>query len=426
MYQIGKIFILLIITLLSFSSHLFAADMSQGLNCPPGWNDNVSARGNDLIKQCISPSQDAFIELYASPGEDVPLGKLLDAWASAMTQRGLPFQNVVSEQPGQVSGYPAITRVYSGQINNGSQFNSSLVASRYNGTSYVFQGLSLKGQEQARQQVRQAMNTWHYPGVSHQTSSSPNGGLPLGSGSSVNTSLNGNSGGGLPTISGTFIADKKDYWSGKYYYRMYHYYGDGTFIDGQKNAATGEVKMGTRKKQYKVSKSGNSYVVKSGKINCTDGFVTDTEGNEIRRFKSGCYTSGGKPMYFSRVSGNPGNTATAIANRVETNGLPTISGTFIAEIKDFWAGKQYYRIYHYYGDGTFIDGQKNAATGEVKMGTRKKQYKISKSGNYYVVKSGKINCTDGFVTDTDGNTITRFKSGCYSPGGRAMYFKLVR
>ncbi|MDC0336236.1 hypothetical protein OAN24_05015, partial [Pseudodesulfovibrio sp.] len=369
---------------------------------------------------CISPSQDAFIELYASPGEDVPLGKLLDAWASAMTQRGLPFQNVVSEQPGQVSGYPAITRVYSGQISNGSQFNSSLVASRYNGTSYVFQGLSLKGQEQARQQVRQAMNTWHYPGVSHQTSSNSNGGLSLGSGSSVNTSQNGNSGGGLPTISGTFIADKKDYWGGKYYYRIYHYYGDGTFTDGQKNAATGEVKMGTRKRQYKISKSGKSYVVKSGR-SCTDGFVTDTEGNEIRRFKSGCYTSGGNPMYFSRVIGNFVNTT----NKVESNGLPTISGTFIADIKDYWAGKQYYRMYHFNGDGTFTDGQKNAATGQVKMNTRKQTYKISKSGNYYVVKSGK-SCTDGYVTDTEGNGIRRFKSGCYSPGGRAMYFSRVK
>ncbi|WDP92437.1 MAG: hypothetical protein HUN04_23020 [Desulfobacter sp.] len=421
MYKIARIFILLFIISMGLSSYLFAADMSQGLKCPPGWNDNRSARGNDLIKQCISPSQDAFIELYASASKEIPLGQLLDAWTSEMTRRGLPFQNFVNEQPGQISGYPAVTRVYSGHTSNGNQFDSSLVASRYKGANYVFQGLSLKGREQARQQVRHAMNTWYYPGASHQNPVNSNGGLPLGAGSSVKTSHKGNAG-KLPTISGTFIADKKDYWGGKYYYRIYHFNGDGTFIDGTKNAATGKVKMGTRKQGYKISKSGNYYVVKSGKNSCTDGYVTDTEGNQITRFKSGCYSSGGKAMYFHRVK----NSSVKTAHKGSTGKLPTISGTFIADKKDYWSGNYYYRIYHFNGDGTFIDGAKNAASGKVKMGTRKQGYKISKSGNYYVVKSGKNSCTDGYVTDTEGNRITRFKSGCYTSGGRAMYFHLVK
>ncbi len=161
--------------------------MSQGLQCPPGWNDNRAARGNDLIKQCISPAQDAAIELYAAPGQDVPLGALLDMWAREMTQRGLPFQNRVSEVPGQVSGYPAVTRTYSGQTRDGNQFDSHLVASRYNGVNYVFQGFALKGHSQAWHQLRHSMNTWFYPGAGQQSYNHQQGGLPLGAGNSENT-----------------------------------------------------------------------------------------------------------------------------------------------------------------------------------------------------------------------------------------------
>ncbi|QGY38937.1 hypothetical protein GM415_01885 [Pseudodesulfovibrio cashew] len=419
MYQLGRIVVLVIVASLGFSSCLLAADMSQGLTCPPGWNDNVSARGNDLLKQCVSPSQDAFIELYSSRAQDVPLGKLLDAWAAEMTRRGLPFQNLVSEQPGQISGYPAVTRVYSGHINNGAQFDSSLVASHYNGMCYVFQGLSLKGREQARQQVRHAMNTWYYPGASPRSSGNSNA-LPLGAGSSSGKSHNGVSGGGLPAISGTFISDSQDYWGGNHYYRIYHFYGNGTYIDGTKNAKTGQVKMGNRRQTFKVSKSGNSYVVK-GKSSCTEGYVTDTEGNAVTRFKSGCYSSGGKAMYFRQATGN----ASLNKDRVKTTGTPTIAGTFIADKKDYWAGSYHYRMYQFNGDGTYVEGSKNAASGKVKMDTKTKRCKISKSGNYYVV-SGKGSCTDGYVTDTAGNKIVRFKSGCYSSGGKAMYFELVR
>jgi hypothetical protein len=99
MYKISKIFILKIVLLFSFCSILSAADMSRGLNCPPGWNDNKSARGNDLIKQCVSPSQDAFIELYAAPGQEVALGALLDAWAGEMTKRGFLFRILLLKSP---------------------------------------------------------------------------------------------------------------------------------------------------------------------------------------------------------------------------------------------------------------------------------------------------------------------------------------
>ncbi|WDP86967.1 MAG: hypothetical protein HUN05_19065 [Desulfobacter sp.] len=161
MNRASNVLWLSILASLIFISSAFGMDMSQGLQCPKGWTDNTSARGNDLIKQCIAPRQDAVIELYAAPGQEIPLKQLLDFWTREMTNKGLPFQNFISEQPGQVSGYPAVTRVYSGHTPNGAFFDSSLVASRYKGVSYVFQGLSLKD----RQQVRHAMNTWYYPGA---------------------------------------------------------------------------------------------------------------------------------------------------------------------------------------------------------------------------------------------------------------------
>ncbi|NDV23666.1 hypothetical protein [Desulfovibrio sp. JC022] len=106
-----------------------------------------------------------------------------------MTKEGLPFQNLVSEQPGHISGYPAVTRLYSGHTNNGAYFDSQLVASYFNGVNYIFQGLSMKGHEQARRQLRHAMNTWYYPGAgsSDHVSNNQQGGLPLGSGNSGHT-----------------------------------------------------------------------------------------------------------------------------------------------------------------------------------------------------------------------------------------------
>jgi hypothetical protein len=179
-----KIFVPVFIITMFMSSICIAQDMSDGLNCPQGWNDNINARGNELIKQCVSSAHDAFIELYAAPGQSVPLGRLLDVWSAEMTKRGLPFQNFVSEQPGHVSGFPAVTRVYSGYAKNGAHFDSWLVASRYKGTNYIFQGLAMKGHAQAREQMRSAMNSWYYPGASSSSAGNRFGGLPLGSGNS--------------------------------------------------------------------------------------------------------------------------------------------------------------------------------------------------------------------------------------------------
>lgn len=443
-----KTLLILLTFALLFTATSYANDMSQGLHCPPGWNDNRAARGHELIKQCVSPSQDAFIELYAAPGQQVPLGKLLDVWAQDMTREGLPFQNLISEQPGQISGYPAVTRLYSGHTNNGAHFDSQLVASYYNGAHYIFQGLALKGRTQAWNQLRHAMNTWYYPGAGQQSHSSQQGGLPLGAGSSGNDPYgndpygnaqynnqlvgSGNSGSSYPTITGTFIADKKDYWAGKYHYRMYHFYDDGTFTSGSKNAETGKISIGNHKKSYKIAKSGNNFVVRGGG-SCTEGFVTDTEGNQITRFKSGCYTSGGQAMYFKKISGNIanfGNYGNSGINSNPASTKPKIAGTFVSDRTDYWGGKEYYRIYQFYTDGTYIQGSKAAKNGRTVMGTNKFKYKINKSSGKkvsYVIKGAKNYCTEGFIKKTKGNMVTSFQSGCYThKGKKRLTFNLIR
>ncbi len=460
MDRFSRILLLSIFILTNFTTPSFATDMSQGLQCPPGWTDNRSARGDDLIKQCISPNQDGAIELYAAPGQEVPLGALLDMWAQEMTQRGLPFQNKVSEVPGQVSGYTAVTRTYSGQTRDGNLFDSHLVASRYNGVNYIFQGFVLKGRSNTWQQLRHAMNTWYYPGAGQQNNAIQQGGLPLGSGHmnnpgntnygndpygnqqasttntpygndpysnqqhASNTNPAGNSGSSFPKLSGTFLSDKPDFIGGKKQYRIYFFYDDGTYSTALKNASTGKVLKGSDRKRFKVKKSGNYYVVNGGG-SCTDGYVTHTEHNNITRFKSGCYTSAGKAMYFKRVNGNISGNTSSMSN-AGTN-YPVIAGTFIADKTDYWGGQEHYRIYHFNGDGTYTQGHKTGINGKIQMGKNKFKYRVSKSGKKFVIKGAKNYCTEGYVKEIDRNKIVRFMSGCYThKGKKRIYFDLVQ
>jgi hypothetical protein len=143
------------------------AGMEEGLQCPPAWQNNISSLGNDLIKQCLSPKRDAVIELYAAPGNKMNLGQLLDAWVTGMNAKGMPFQQRISEVPGQISGIPALTRVYRGNA-NGQNFESSLVASHYDGSNYIFQALYAEGRPQIKSEARQSMNTWVFPDREHE------------------------------------------------------------------------------------------------------------------------------------------------------------------------------------------------------------------------------------------------------------------
>ncbi|NDV26757.1 hypothetical protein [Desulfovibrio sp. JC010] len=139
-----------------------AEDVSKGINCPPGWSDNQAARGDNRVKQCISPSLDASVELYVTPGNKIPLKNLLDNWTTALKQQGFPLHKKVTETKGHVSGGPAIFREYEGKA-NGKTVESLLAASRHNGINYIFQGSYPDDDREAEQLVRHSLKTWNFP-----------------------------------------------------------------------------------------------------------------------------------------------------------------------------------------------------------------------------------------------------------------------
>ncbi|TIH15805.1 hypothetical protein D0S45_09490 [Marinifilum sp. JC120] len=161
MNTINKTALLLFILALFPLSTACADDIAKGVNCPPGWSDNQVARGENRVKQCISPSLDSSIELYVTPGKRIPLDKLLENWITALKQQGFPLQKLISENKGHVSGAPAIFREYEGK-SDGRNFESLLAASRHNGVNYIFQGRYPDADREAEQLVRHSLNTWNF------------------------------------------------------------------------------------------------------------------------------------------------------------------------------------------------------------------------------------------------------------------------
>lgn len=166
MSQLIRLVLLLAAASLLSVSTCLAADISKGLNCPPGWTDNKSARDNGLIKQCLSPSEKAFINLYLVSEEKTALSEILDRWTAKMKKEGMPLQNMLSESPAHVSGYPAISRSYSGTSQDGAHLKSRLTVSRYHGKNYILQGVYPEGNQRSQELVSHALNIWHYPEAS--------------------------------------------------------------------------------------------------------------------------------------------------------------------------------------------------------------------------------------------------------------------
>ena len=159
--------ILLLCTAISlcFISFSFASDMPKGLQCPPGWTEKEQLTDVKIIKKCISPARDAFVELYEYPEMGISLGQLIDGWTKQMTEKGMPFQTQLSESQSHVSGLPALSRTYVGSTGSGANFSSTVTASRYNNKKYILLGMHLKGHQKTREQVQHAMSTWKFLGA---------------------------------------------------------------------------------------------------------------------------------------------------------------------------------------------------------------------------------------------------------------------
>lgn len=166
MNKISNILLLLIVTSLSFVPASPAQNMADGLQCPPGWQRTKSVAYTSLIKQCIAKTNDGLIELYASRSMSNSLERELDGWTSKLRREGKPYQRLVDEGAGHVSGYPALVRTFYGYDKHGRWYDSHLAISKYNGIYYTFIGYTMKGHDRVRIQLRHAMNDWHYPGVS--------------------------------------------------------------------------------------------------------------------------------------------------------------------------------------------------------------------------------------------------------------------
>ena len=137
-----------------------AADFA--INCPPGWSTD---RQPPLVKRCISPRRDAFIELYRYRSSETNLNSFLNRHVSAMSRKGLPFHRIAGRSSGNVSGVPAQLRSYTGTANQ-TRFHAYVVASAHSGRVYVLQAILVSARYSVLQpQVRRAINSWTFPDV---------------------------------------------------------------------------------------------------------------------------------------------------------------------------------------------------------------------------------------------------------------------
>lgn len=197
MKQAIKILFLTLLATILLSEFCIAANMADGLQCPSDWSRTKTMppllRYRTLLKQCVPRTNDAVIELYATRSSSTSLVAELEKWTQDLRRNGLPYQKFLNEQPGHVSGYPAILRFFSGWDRDGKWYDSYLVVSSYRGTYYIFVGYAMKGHDRVRIQMRNAMNAWHYPGASGPMSSGYSNQQSLPDyGPSIGQSTNGN------------------------------------------------------------------------------------------------------------------------------------------------------------------------------------------------------------------------------------------
>ncbi|WP_432738270.1 hypothetical protein [Maridesulfovibrio sp. FT414] len=150
--------------LLTTASFSLAREVSKALQCPPGWTEKENNPDEHLLKKCISPAHDAFVELYRYPEMGLSVKQILDGWTAEMSRKGMPLQNMVSESEDEVSGSPALTRTYEGSTGSGTQFSSIITCSGYKDKNYILLGMNLTGHQVQQQEVMHTMSVWRFPG----------------------------------------------------------------------------------------------------------------------------------------------------------------------------------------------------------------------------------------------------------------------
>lgn len=108
---------------------------------PAGWVENPADPAHELVTQIVEPGQNAFVEVYASKGQNPGLNAIADGWEASARQRGFPYvsnrlsSNMVSTVPTQ-----GILREYTG-VNNGIPIGSYIVYAYHNGAAFVVVGV---------------------------------------------------------------------------------------------------------------------------------------------------------------------------------------------------------------------------------------------------------------------------------------------
>ncbi len=88
------------------------------IQTPTDWQNRTDGLNHDLKKQVMAPGEDAFIEVYATKGQNIGVQEIADTMEqAALTKGAVYFQNRVSSQNIHADGNPAIMREYTGYHN---------------------------------------------------------------------------------------------------------------------------------------------------------------------------------------------------------------------------------------------------------------------------------------------------------------------
>ncbi|WP_319764374.1 hypothetical protein [Maridesulfovibrio sp.] len=174
------IYILLTAVFLLSGTHKATAygDYDFWIQTPTAWTQNTQGLSNDLKKQVISPDRNAFIEVYAAPGNNPGLQTIADHMEKGILNRGgAYFQNRINSRNIMQDNHPAIFREYS-SFYNGNRLHAYAIFTYANGGAVVAIGVFAESFAQQYQNlVYQSINSLRF---SPPSSATAGGNSPYG------------------------------------------------------------------------------------------------------------------------------------------------------------------------------------------------------------------------------------------------------